>query len=141
MSQELQQMLNTYFGIVRQVSRLLDFAEEDVTLQEIRIIEFVSEAREISMGTLSEKFPLPASTATRYVDRLVRRGYLDRKRPKNDRRRVLLKISDKGFKLLARRNEVRNKFFLRMFSKLTAEEVDYLSRIFQKLIVDPNFVT
>ncbi|MFW9962470.1 MAG: MarR family winged helix-turn-helix transcriptional regulator [Candidatus Sifarchaeia archaeon] len=140
MSQELQQMLDTYFGIVKQVSRLLDFAEKDVTLQEIRIIEFVSEAGEISMGNLSEKFPLPASTATRYVDRLVRRGYLDRKRPKNDRRRVLLKISDKGLKLLARRNEVRNKFFLRMFSKLTIEEVDYLSRIFQKLMVDPNFV-
>ncbi len=140
MGQELQQMLDTYFGIVRQVSRLLDFAEEDVTLRELRVIEFVSEADEISMGDLSEQFPLPASTATRFVDKLVRRDYLERKRPRDDRRRVLLTVSNKGLQLLKRREEVRNKFFHRMFSRLTKEEIGSLSVIFQKLILDQDLV-
>lgn len=141
MSQELQQMLDTYFRIVRQVSRLLDFTEEDVSLREMRIIEFVSDTDEISMGDLSEQFPLPASTATRFVDKLIRRGYLQRRRSKEDRRRVFLTVSDKGFQLLKRREEVRNKFFHRMFSKLNKEEVHLLSEIFKKLIVNPDTVS
>ncbi|MFW9956162.1 MAG: MarR family winged helix-turn-helix transcriptional regulator, partial [Candidatus Thorarchaeota archaeon] len=96
MGENLQNMLNTYFGLVRQVSRILDFEEENLSLQEIRIIEYVGEVSESTMGHLCEHFPLPASTATRYVDKLVKGGYLLRERLETDRRQVQIRLSQKA---------------------------------------------
>jgi len=135
MGEDLQRMLNTYFGIVRQVSRILDFVEGDLTLQEIRILEFVEEFSESTMGQLSERFPLPASTATRFVDKLVRKGYLERVRLETDRRQVLIRASQKGFQLLQKRTDRRNKFFQKMFSELSQDDISALSQIFQKLSI------
>ena len=135
MSENLQRMLDTYFGIVRQVSRILDFVEDDLTLQEIRILEFVEEFSKNTMGQLSEQFPLPASTATRFVDKLVRKDYLERERLETDRRQVMISVSQKGSQLLKKRTNRRNSFFQKMFSELTQEDIVTLSQIFRKLSV------
>ena len=135
MSENLQRMLDTYFRIVRQVSRILDFVEDDLTLQEIRILEFVEEFSKNTMGQLSEQFPLPASTATRFVDKLVRKDYLERERLETDRRQVMISVSQKGSQLLKKRTNRRNSFFQKMFSELTQEDIMTLSQIFRKLSV------
>lgn len=135
MGENLQNMLNTYFGIVRQVSRILDFEEESLSLQEIRIIEYVGEVSKSTMGHLCERFPLPASTATRYVDKLVKGGYLLRERLETDRRQVQIRLSQKALQLLKKRTDRRNGFFQKMFAQLTQDDIATLSRIFQKLSI------
>lgn len=135
MSEELQQMLDTYFGIVRQVSRILDFEEQDLTLQEIRILEYVDEVNESTMGQLSNQFPISPSTTTRFVDKLVSKEYLNRDRVETDRRQVIVSVSRKGSSLLKARTDRRNRFFQAMFSDLSQEDISTLSKIFQKLKV------
>lgn len=50
----------------------------------------------ITMQELSEHMNLSSSTMTRIVDKLVRDKYIDRTRSENDRRIVLVSLSQKG---------------------------------------------
>ena len=133
MSEELQSMLDFYFEIVKQVSRVLDFKESDITTQDLRILEFVKEEQECTMSQLSKSFPLPASTATRFADHLTNNKYLNRRHSIEDRRKVLLSLSPKGEKILERRVEMRREFFHKMFRNLTAEDITTLVEIFKKM--------
>ena len=133
MSEALQSMLKIYFDIVKQVSRVLDFKESDITTQDLRILEFVKEEQECTMSQLSKSFPLPASTATRFVDRLINNKYLKRRHSTEDRRKILLSLSPTGERIVEKREGMRREYFYKMFRNLSAEDITTLEEIFKKM--------
>ena len=60
------------------------------------LIEFLARESFASMSQLSRMMHLAPTTMTSIVDRLVKYGYLQRRRAKQDRRKVLVTLSDKG---------------------------------------------
>jgi DNA-binding MarR family transcriptional regulator len=71
---------------------------ENITLSitEHYLIEFLGKESFSSMSKLSQIFHVAPTTMTSIVDRLVRRGYIDRRRAQQDRRKVLVTLSKKG---------------------------------------------
>jgi DNA-binding MarR family transcriptional regulator len=71
---------------------------ENITLSitEHYLIEFLGKECFASMSKLSQIFHVAPTTMTSIVDRLVRRGYINRRRAQQDRRRVLVSLSKKG---------------------------------------------
>lgn len=60
------------------------------------LIEFLGKETFASMSTLSRIFHVAPTTMTSIVDRLIQSGYLKRRRAQQDRRKVLVTLSEKG---------------------------------------------
>lgn len=60
------------------------------------LIEFLGKESFASMSKLSNFFHVAPTTMTSIVDRLIKKGFLDRRRAQQDRRKVLVTLSEKG---------------------------------------------
>jgi DNA-binding MarR family transcriptional regulator len=69
---------------------------------------------------------------TRIVDRLEKQGWATRCRVPEDRRVVLIKITEKGLALLAKLDEPIRKIHHEQFSHMTRAEVVELTRLLEK---------
>jgi DNA-binding MarR family transcriptional regulator len=67
-----------------------------LSITEHYLIEFLGKECFASMSKLSQIFHVAPTTMTSIVDRLVQRGYIDRRRAQQDRRRVLVTLSKNG---------------------------------------------
>lgn len=64
--------------------------------QEIFTLLVLERLKEAAMSQLAEQMNFPMSTATGIVDRLVKKGYVERGRNESDRRIVLILLTEKG---------------------------------------------
>ncbi len=71
------------------------------TLQ-IMLLSVLDEQDEISMGDLATQLALSKSNATMHVDKLVDRGLVERYNSTEDRRVILVRITEKGHDFLNR---------------------------------------
>jgi len=73
----------------------LDF---DINKTQINILMFISENNEKSMSEISLMTGLEKSSFTRSVDSLVENGFITKNLPENDRRKIMLSLTEKGIK-------------------------------------------
>lgn len=90
----LASLLNAAAGYAAQAADLL--ADTPLTVDRWRVLELVSRHSELTMSGLATQLGVPSSTATRIVDHLVSDGALHRVVDQVDRRRVLLRVTDRG---------------------------------------------
>jgi DNA-binding MarR family transcriptional regulator len=69
-----------------------------VTKEEVRAMIVLSQRSEITMSDLAEALAVPLSTATHTVDKLVAKDLAVRTRSEQDRRLVLVAMSENGRK-------------------------------------------
>lgn len=72
------------------------------------------------------------SDASRIVDKLIAKGFVERKECKADRRHVDILITKKGLEMLASLDHVDDSF-KDLFKNLSNEEVDKLNELLDKL--------
>jgi DNA-binding MarR family transcriptional regulator len=72
------------------------------------------------------------SDASRIVDKLIAKGFVERRECKSDRRNVDLWITQKGLDLLASLDHV-DQSFNELFKNLSKEEVNQLNQLLDKL--------
>jgi DNA-binding MarR family transcriptional regulator len=71
----------------------------DCTLSEHAALYRLKDRR-LTMAELSEQLSLSPSGVTRLVDRLVRRGWVEREQPPGNRRTVCAKLTEEGRRML-----------------------------------------
>jgi DNA-binding MarR family transcriptional regulator len=73
-----------------------DLVDTSLTLAQLKAIYVVVAAGPLSMGALSERLGTALSTTSGTVDRLVRRGLLERAEDPDDRRQVIVGATDEA---------------------------------------------
>ncbi|HVB06081.1 MAG TPA: MarR family winged helix-turn-helix transcriptional regulator [Acidimicrobiales bacterium] len=73
---------------------------EEVTSPQFAVLFALAETDEADQRTIGRSASLDRSTVADVVDRMVRRGYLERRRDPEDQRRNLLRLSPEGRSLL-----------------------------------------
>lgn len=73
------------------------------------------------------------SNASRLVDKLKRKGLVERTECPTDRRRVDITVTQAGLDLLVDASEAMEKDMFKRFDNLTATEADQLSNLLDKL--------
>jgi len=101
---------------------------------EIFTILLIDKNKEITMSELAENINAPMSTATGIADRLVKNHYLKRERSQEDRRIVVLRLTDKGSQIVKDLKDMISKYLNRVMDDLTAEEKQFLGKIAFKII-------
>lgn len=92
----------------REINRQLDarFKKEGVPVEQWRILKILSDGQGHSMGDLAEAVLLNHPTLTKMVDRMVSDALVYRVQDPDDRRKVLMFISDRGKVLTQRLNSL-----------------------------------
>lgn len=143
--QVLNLLLNIYEKIERtQEEALLKGYFSDLTKSEMNTLDRIDPYSERTMGETAGLLGITTGTLTVAVDRLVKKGYVQRRRAENDRRIVLLSLTRKGKlayrmyrkfhrllveEVLNELDDVSEEVFIRMLNVIN----DYLNLEFQKL--------
>ncbi|MFZ5354358.1 MAG: MarR family winged helix-turn-helix transcriptional regulator [Bacillota bacterium] len=117
--------------------KLKEYQIEEINAAQGRIMCVLWRNDGISIQELSEVTSLGKSTLTSMLDRLEASGHLKRVHSKNDRRKILIKLTEKndtvrlGYERVAR--EMADIFY-KGFSDYEIEEFEeYLKRVFNNL--------
>lgn len=85
----------------RDVHEFLSSRGIDITGQQFGILRILSHRQEATLSELSKLFVLDPSTLVPVVDSLERKGFIERGRDPNDRRRIPLNLTQAGIDLLS----------------------------------------
>ncbi|MEG0259123.1 MAG: MarR family transcriptional regulator [Lysinibacillus sp.] len=87
-------------------------------------------------STLAESLRITPGAVTSLSDKLIASGYAHRNRDANDRRVVLLEITDQGREIL-KQFKIENKNIVKqLFSGLPEEDIEHLIRIYQHVLTN-----
>lgn len=87
-------------------------------------------------SSLAERLRITPGAVTSLSDKLISSGYAHRNRDANNRRVVLLEITDRGREILQQFKEENKNSVKQLFSGLPEEDIDHLIRIFQHVLTN-----
>jgi DNA-binding MarR family transcriptional regulator len=98
------------------------------------IIDYVGKHPVCNLKDIYENTRFPASTASRRVDELVKHGFIVRNRSSEDRREIILELSEKGkvvYKVFRDHRMKSLRKFLKLFTK---KEIESFVKILSHLV-------
>jgi len=102
----------------------------DVTMPQFKTLVLVygSDSGSQRMGQLASSLGVAMSTATGIVDRLVEQGLLVRQEDPEDRRLVVVRLSEGGRETLERPHRVSQQRMLSLLDRLSTEDLRLVAR-------------
>ena len=104
-----------------------------VTGRQVTLLWLVREHPDLTLGELAALERISAPSLSGHVDRLERAGLLDRVRSTEDRRRVVLRLTPAGSRLLRRVRTRRTTWLTERLGALDPEELELLDRAIEPL--------
>jgi len=124
---------------IRNISKYLNEYTKDhlkcynLTLGRFHVLRVIIESQPVSMGEIHEELHMANSTVTVIVDYLHEAGLVKRKRDTEDRRVVLLEITDKGRKIMESLLEKRQNFMKKSLLDME-DSAEELAQLLEKLL-------
>ncbi|MBB5517838.1 MarR family winged helix-turn-helix transcriptional regulator [Amphiplicatus metriothermophilus] len=97
-----------------------------LTPSQLIILQVISRAENVTLGAIAREVSLTQATVTALVDRLERAGFARRRRDHEDRRRVLVKLTEAGRAALAAASDSLQERFETRFAALADWEQSML---------------
>ena len=110
-----------------------DLAGFDMTVPQVRTLHFLSRGPQ-RMKDISDHLMRGMPSATSMIDRLVRKGYVERVPDQSDRRVVLCQITEPGREMLDRFSRVGAVGFEAISESLTDDELDTIAPVLEMLV-------
>jgi DNA-binding MarR family transcriptional regulator len=105
----------------------------DLNFAELRILRMLEKDDSIPMNRFCQETMLSQPTITGVVDKLEERALVERVRSREDRREVLIAITQKGRGALERGEALHRQFVERSLSALRGEELELLAGLLKRL--------
>ncbi len=110
-----------------------DIAGYGVTTPQFGVLECLGHLGPLPMGELSRKLLVSGGNTTVVVQNLIRQGYVERSRAKNDRRTIVVKLTPKGMAWFREVFPKHAEFIVRLTSHLDEKEQRILGDLLRKL--------
>jgi DNA-binding MarR family transcriptional regulator len=130
---EIMQSLRRIFKAIQQYSEDV-LREFGVTGPQLWALRTIYTNGSMSMGELSRSMYLHISTASGVVDRLERRGYVERSREDSDRRMVRISLTAAGKRLVQRGPEAAQGKLLHGLESLSQPEVRVIRSSLERVV-------
>ena len=105
----------------------------DITANDMHVIEAIGTEGAKNMTNVARTLDVTTGTLTISVNNLVKKGYVDRARSGEDRRVVLISLSEKGRKAYLHHRKVHDRMIAAVVEELTEEEQQVLEKALRKL--------
>lgn len=111
----------------------------ELTITQIKLLHQLEGCeRELTLKEAAERVPLSLAAASRTVDDLVRRGFLQRHEDTEDRRMKRISLTEDGRSIIRRLNEARLNGLEQFTHTLTDDERGTLAQALAKLLARPD---
>lgn len=123
--------------LVRLFSNVLDIEEKclsagefsDLSIKEMHIIDSIGINKEPSMSETAKELGITSGTLTIAIDNLIRKGYVERSRSKEDRRVVMIRLTEKGIKAYKAHEDFHKDLVVSALEALDKDEEDILVKV------------
>lgn len=127
----LVQLFNDVLQIEEQ--SLKEGVLSDISITEIHTIEAIGMYSERTMSEVAQKLKITVSTLTTAVNKLIKKGYVERKRIEEDRRVVLIKLTKRGKLAFRLHQRFHGEMINNAIQGLSASEEEILISSLNKL--------
>lgn len=103
------------------------------SLAQIHTIEVLGNFGSMRMKELAEKLSITTGTLTVQVDKLVRLGLIERKPHEDDRRSIVVQLTEQGSLLQQQHNKLHLELTRDLTRKLDEPEKELLIRCFRRM--------
>jgi DNA-binding MarR family transcriptional regulator len=100
-----------------------------VSVTQLHVVSLIDRHGEMPMSRLAEVLDVSLSNATGLVDRIEERGFVERVRVPDDRRVVLVRVTDAGRRMLAEVEVLKDDLLAAVLERLSARELDRLAAV------------
>ena len=106
---------------------------KDVTTNDMHVIEAIGMEGAKNMTSVARSLEVTTGTLTIAINSLVKKGYVDRVRSEEDRRVVLISLSEKGRRAYLHHRRFHEQMIESVVEELTEEEQRILEKALAKL--------
>jgi len=99
-----------------------------VSMTQLHVMSMLDRHGDMPMSKLADMIDVSLSNATGLVDRMEERGYLERVRVPDDRRIVLVRLSETGRRLLEDIEVLRTEMLRTVLDRMEPDQLDGLAR-------------
>ncbi len=124
-------VINSKLGKASQETLLKIY--KNLTIAEANAIHAIGPNEPKTMKQIAETLGVAVSTPTRTIDRLLEKGFVNRKVGEKDRRKLLIELTPKGNKLLEDIDKENLEIIRRMLNGLSDEEIETFIKILSKI--------
>ncbi|MFC7395308.1 MarR family transcriptional regulator [Scopulibacillus cellulosilyticus] len=108
--------------------------DSDISGSQVYILEILNEEGAKKSTELAERLEISLPAVTNLTNKLVRKGYIERKKPENDRRITLLQITSLGSEVLDQINEKYFSLTDSLWSGFSDKELKNLHIYYKKMV-------
>ncbi len=129
---EVSSMFRT---LVKGITQLWNRQKNDnISFPQFKMLYMLDRSGSLKVSELAERQGLTSAAITGLTDKLLVDGYVERARTEQDRRVVMISITEKGREMVAKLSESQRETLLLVFSDLSDEDIDHLKRIYSILL-------
>ena len=129
------QTLNDLFRDIMDLEQKAIITDEfkDISNNDMHIIDAIGEDGCKSMSTVAKALSVTVGTLTIAINSLVKKGYVSRERSEEDRRVVLLSLSEKGKRAFLHHKKFHDAMIRKVLEGLNEQETEVLVKALQNL--------
>ena len=127
----LVQLFNDILHIEENSLKNIDFM--DLSMTEIHTIEAVGIKDATTMGEIAHDLIITVGTLSAAITKLIKKGYVERKRTEEDRRVVLVSLTSKGENVYREHQVFHEEMITSMLGNFSEEEEYILAIALEKL--------
>lgn len=101
---------------------------KDITNNDLHVIDSIGTASPKNMSMIAKELSVTTGTLTIAINSLVKKGYVERSRSDEDRRVVLVSLSEKGRQAYEHHKKFHEEMIAATVKGLTGEEIKILER-------------
>jgi DNA-binding MarR family transcriptional regulator len=135
MKQSLLSEVYTKFRVLyfRDVFRRIQNRELSLTTTEAYSVEVIGSLGEPTINEFASYIGISSPNATYKVNSLIKKGYITKEQSGEDKREVILKVTDKYYKYWNIKEKYMNIVEKRLEEKLSPEEFEMFNRIMRRI--------
>ncbi|MBU5673736.1 MarR family winged helix-turn-helix transcriptional regulator [Paenibacillus brevis] len=121
--------------LVKGITHLWNRQKNDnISFPQFKMLYMLNRCGSLKVSELAERQGLTSAAITGLTDKLLVDGYVERTRTEQDRRVVMISITEKGREMVDKLSESQRETLLQVFSDLSDEDIDHLKRIYSILL-------
>ncbi len=107
----------------------------DLTMNEIHTIEAIGIKKPKAMGEVANELKISLGTLTTSVNRLIQKGYVVRMKDKNDKRVVLISLTDKGREIYEIHRVFHQEMIKYVINECNDDEQKLLTDLLRRIVI------
>ena len=133
--QVLNELLVQLFNDILQIEEntLKNGPLSDLSVTELHTIEAIGMYRERTMSEVAQDLKITVGTLTTAINKLIKKGYVERKRIEEDRRVVLIHCTKKGKLAFRLHQKFHNDMIIETIDGLSSDEEQVLLNSLERL--------